>query len=403
VQLVSRQIMRVTIPSCVQTVQLCENGQSNEYVAVYAATPYGVTNHLHVPIHKRKLSPEEEALVKKVVADEIKALKLPPRDVTVSAADSKVQKLQVTATCADDECSTLSFIVTPTPGMSVRYQYNSDPRLLKKSVRFYAVPTLDGKFLGDIVPVASFPEIQSIADFSAIGGLNSERELMRRLGRHVGSQHFKDGPPKLKIVYYMQVDGQAVSERLADEIEIVATLLKSEDAESKASVPPPQNPAGGSAQINDANDCGCGGEDSTAQAERVPQARPAEQIRIPARLAQFPISEPTPVLEAPVIDSLEDVSVLSDAISQRFGEIEAQLVQVAEGQAALQTAIAQAGALRPELATAQAGQSAVNVHINQAGLGAEECCDESNFPMLHRAKVETRECWRNVRDQIPCN
>ena len=50
VRLISREIMRVTIPSCVNTVQI----DGKDYVAVYAATPYGVTNHLHVPIHCRK-------------------------------------------------------------------------------------------------------------------------------------------------------------------------------------------------------------------------------------------------------------------------------------------------------------------------------------------------------------
>ena len=49
VRLISREIMRVTIPSCVNTV--CIDGK--EYVAIYAATPYGITNHLHVPVYCR--------------------------------------------------------------------------------------------------------------------------------------------------------------------------------------------------------------------------------------------------------------------------------------------------------------------------------------------------------------
>ncbi len=50
VRLISRELMQVTIPSCVNTVSLCENGKNQPYVAVYVATPYGVTNHLHVPV-----------------------------------------------------------------------------------------------------------------------------------------------------------------------------------------------------------------------------------------------------------------------------------------------------------------------------------------------------------------
>ncbi|WDQ16453.1 hypothetical protein [Rhodopirellula sp. P2] len=50
VRLISRELMQVTIPHCVNTVELCENGETNTYVSVYIATPYGVTNHLHVPV-----------------------------------------------------------------------------------------------------------------------------------------------------------------------------------------------------------------------------------------------------------------------------------------------------------------------------------------------------------------
>ena len=44
--MISRQIVRVTIPACVNKVIL----DDKIFVAVYAATPYGVTSHLHIPI-----------------------------------------------------------------------------------------------------------------------------------------------------------------------------------------------------------------------------------------------------------------------------------------------------------------------------------------------------------------
>lgn len=50
VRLISRELMQITIPHCVNTVELCENGQTSKYVAVYVATPYGITSHLHVPV-----------------------------------------------------------------------------------------------------------------------------------------------------------------------------------------------------------------------------------------------------------------------------------------------------------------------------------------------------------------
>jgi hypothetical protein len=43
--LMSREVMRITIPSNVQTVKL----DGDTYVDIHVATPYGVTGHLHVP------------------------------------------------------------------------------------------------------------------------------------------------------------------------------------------------------------------------------------------------------------------------------------------------------------------------------------------------------------------
>lgn len=62
VRLVSREIMRVTIPGCVNTVEVA----GEKYVAVYAATPYGVTNHLHIPVVNLPKSEEEKAIAKKI-------------------------------------------------------------------------------------------------------------------------------------------------------------------------------------------------------------------------------------------------------------------------------------------------------------------------------------------------
>ncbi len=56
VQMISRELMQVTIPRCVNTVTLCENGKNQSYVAVYVASPYGVTNHLHVPVMENPTS-----------------------------------------------------------------------------------------------------------------------------------------------------------------------------------------------------------------------------------------------------------------------------------------------------------------------------------------------------------
>jgi hypothetical protein len=94
VRLVSRQIMRVTIPSCVNKVKIGDD----EYVAVYAATPYGVTNHLHIPVHpltKEKEQPAVDAAAIKAIQDQVALL----RQGTLLMATKA--KLSVTAECEE--------------------------------------------------------------------------------------------------------------------------------------------------------------------------------------------------------------------------------------------------------------------------------------------------------------
>jgi len=45
-RLISRQVLEVTIPDTAQIVTV----EGRKYVAVYAATPYGATSHLHIPV-----------------------------------------------------------------------------------------------------------------------------------------------------------------------------------------------------------------------------------------------------------------------------------------------------------------------------------------------------------------
>ena len=45
IKMVSRQVISITVPTCASTISFA----GREYVDVHAATPYGVTNHLHVP------------------------------------------------------------------------------------------------------------------------------------------------------------------------------------------------------------------------------------------------------------------------------------------------------------------------------------------------------------------
>jgi len=86
VRLVSREIMRVTIPSCVNTVQV----DGKDYVAVYMATPYGVTNHLHVPVHCRVgVNSKQPNCSAEVAAKEKPPCKTAPKEEAALEADAE--------------------------------------------------------------------------------------------------------------------------------------------------------------------------------------------------------------------------------------------------------------------------------------------------------------------------
>ncbi len=56
VQMISREVLQVTIPVCVGTVELDDFA----FVDIHASTPYGVTGHLHVPAVRKTKEPERD-------------------------------------------------------------------------------------------------------------------------------------------------------------------------------------------------------------------------------------------------------------------------------------------------------------------------------------------------------
>ena len=142
VQLVSREIMRVTIPSCVNTVKLSERiegGRENEYVSVYAATPYGVTNHLHIPVQKRAVSDTTKtaiaAAVGSAVKSQIAALRLAPRDVGVKPVDDSQEKVEVEAFCVKENPADLKLHVRKTPSLLYCRRKSAGPEARRRSSR----------------------------------------------------------------------------------------------------------------------------------------------------------------------------------------------------------------------------------------------------------------------------
>lgn len=75
VKLVSRQVLQVTVPGCVQPVVFADPRDPERvipYVAIHAATPYGVTSHLHIPA---LVVPEEPAASQiAVIAERLKTI-----------------------------------------------------------------------------------------------------------------------------------------------------------------------------------------------------------------------------------------------------------------------------------------------------------------------------------------
>ncbi|MGL4511521.1 MAG: hypothetical protein ACRCT8_00400 [Lacipirellulaceae bacterium] len=69
-QLVSREIMKVTIPTSAETVSdtLSDGKTVRQYVDVHVATPYGVTSHLLVRAHATEEEEEAEATAKTIKA-----------------------------------------------------------------------------------------------------------------------------------------------------------------------------------------------------------------------------------------------------------------------------------------------------------------------------------------------
>ncbi len=65
VKLISRQVVQVTVPRCVETVVFDDPRDPRRqipYVAIHAATPYGVTSHLHIPAKPKPAAPAAEQI-----------------------------------------------------------------------------------------------------------------------------------------------------------------------------------------------------------------------------------------------------------------------------------------------------------------------------------------------------
>jgi hypothetical protein len=78
VKLLSREVLQVTVPNCVASVTL----DDKRFVAVYLATPYGVTSHMHIPAVRRPISSQAAEI--DVLENRVESLERQSRAVTWS-------------------------------------------------------------------------------------------------------------------------------------------------------------------------------------------------------------------------------------------------------------------------------------------------------------------------------
>ncbi|MBX3425930.1 MAG: hypothetical protein KF688_09655 [Pirellulales bacterium] len=171
VRLVSREIMRVTIPSCVSKVEV----EGKPYVAVYAATPYGVTNHLHIPVAENPLKKAESELAKKVTDLETAVKSLATAAPGFSAGSAKIG---VTANC-NEQTRALEFATSVPAHVDLKF---STPYVEPCHANVVMAVKYAGQFQGAVICLTSQPV--AVADEMGVRltlGSNVASEIVQRI------------------------------------------------------------------------------------------------------------------------------------------------------------------------------------------------------------------------------
>jgi hypothetical protein len=428
VQLISRELMRVTIPSCVNTVKLCEGSDKpREYVAIYVATPYGVTNHMHVPVVGALDSTTVQAEVEKT----IKAMNIAPRTAAITAANKDNKVVKVTAvtliTPGQDPKVRLQLRENANSGDQVQYQAANDPSLWGKKVNISASVMFNGKFITPLesIGTATFSEHLSFPALGANGGRGASTPLLRALEKRLQLGDFPADrlkPLQLKIVYYASAGDQGLPQRLIEEVDLEIGLQGSEKTATSAtgevasgntsdteafadgqylSLPSPQHdnttepehimvPVGVPAvQPQETPDCGCGNDEISSA--------PSTFFRRTVQLAQY---------EVPLIAEEQDLPLQSSRLFERLDRIEATLAQIRTqsdarwGNYAGETSPASS----PQSRSIETSSMAIEVanpidgpmSTHKKWLGA------GDYPLMNQMKIGFGEQWRNLRDKLPC-
>jgi hypothetical protein len=227
-RLISRDLMRVTIPKCVNTVTLCENGSSKDYVSVYVATPYGVTNHLHVPVAKSKAEKELEEQLKAEVKSQIDDLDIPPRVASVKPDGDRGDTVKIIATPLQEGGYKLD--ESTESATRIKFDRTDDPRFIDRDLKIWSAVRSKDQFITPLVYVTELKYVrpeETTREFRPLGE-DDGRRLLRVLREKLeGAEFPADGSPlELKLVYYVVIEGQEVPVRLEEEVDLEISLRR---------------------------------------------------------------------------------------------------------------------------------------------------------------------------------
>jgi hypothetical protein len=192
-QLISREIMRVSIPNDAQPIT--DANAKREYVDVHIATPYGVTSHMLIPA--LQIKKEENTLAATVAAQGKQIAALQSAAVTFGAGS---QQLEFAAVCHPTNAGGLNFIPQTTSDLTLTFQIPA-PIAINQKVKM-AVRVND-KFLGDGFDSKLTLPIDGSRPVS-IPIVNIADEINARLVKGgITSAAFKDGKLAAQVwVYY---------------------------------------------------------------------------------------------------------------------------------------------------------------------------------------------------------
>ncbi|MEM9351517.1 MAG: hypothetical protein AAGA92_00745 [Planctomycetota bacterium] len=235
VRLISREIMRVTIPSCVNKV----NVRGKDYVALYASTPYGVTNHLHVPVHSRKLDKATKTAIAAEVEKQIKDRKIPKAEFIVKPSDSEVTKLKVEALCegSTKRVGDLSFRLMPgekVPGLKYTVE-NALGYVGRNQEAVFKAAVYNGQFFKPLFCVKTVESLESegsipSSDLEKLFDAIDDNSIVEHLKKAVGYEKLsKDGKVTVKLVFFVELKSNGKKagcppQKVPEEIDIEVSL-----------------------------------------------------------------------------------------------------------------------------------------------------------------------------------